>query len=208
MTPSITDVHLEKLLDNMKLQKSSGVYIDVKPDTDAKLSECIYNVKNKIKIDGGKEVLGWEIWKTNILIEAQFHSVWQSLDGKLEDITPRENEVKAEQILFFPDKELNFDGYQIDNIRLNITENRLVDDFLQLAETLFKLQNRGAEKYSNKRMLNEYEVKIYKTMEMLKLGIARMINQGLNRNSSCYCGSKNKYKHCHGHRLSQRLEKV
>ena len=43
MTPNITDIHLEKLLNKMKLQKANGVYIDVKPDTDAKLSECIYN---------------------------------------------------------------------------------------------------------------------------------------------------------------------
>jgi len=208
MTPNITDIYLEKLLNKMKLQKSSGVYIDVKPDADAKLSECIYNVKNKIKIDGGREVLGWEIWKTNILIEAQFHSVWQSTNGNFEDITPRESGANVEKILFFPDKKLKYDGYQKDNIRLNITDNRLVDDFIQLVETLFTIQNKGAKKYSNERTLKGKEAEYYNVGEQIKVGVYIMISQGLNRNSPCFCDSQIKYKHCHGKKLSKTLEKI
>ena len=208
MTPSITDIHLEKLLDKIKLQKSSGVYIEVKPSLDAKLYECIYNVRDKIKIDGGKEILGWEIWKTDILIEAQFHSVWQSPNKVLVDITPRESEVKVENILFFPDKKLVYDGSQKDNIRFNITESRLVDDFLQLAETLFRIQNKGAKKYTNERILNSYESELYRTIEIMKVGIYKMIKQGLNRNSDCFCGTKLKYKHCHGKNLNKVLKKI
>ena len=208
MTPTITDIHLEKLLDKMKLQKSSGIYVEVKPDTSAELYECIYNVKNKIKINGGKEILGWEIWKTDILIEAQFHSVWQSPNGNFEDITPRESGAKVEKILFFPDKKLKYAGYQKDNIRLNITDNRLVDDFIQLVETLFIIQNKGAEKYNNKRVLEGKEAEYYSVGERIKIGIYTMINQGLNRNSPCFCGSETKYKHCHGKKFSKTLEKI
>jgi len=206
MTPSITDIHLEQLLTKMKLQKSSGIYIDVEPELDAEVLECIPNVRKKIKIDGGKEVLGWEIWKTDILIEAEFHSVWQSPSGILKDITPKQ--IKVEKILFFPDKRLVYDGSQKDNIRCNISENRLIDDFISLSESLFKILNKGERKYEYRIELNNNDIELYKAIELIKIGIYKMLKQGLNRNSSCFCNSGRKYKHCHGHKLSKTLEKI
>ena len=206
MTPSITDIHLEKLLDKIKLQKSSGVYIDVEPELDAEILECIPNVRNKINTDGGKEVLGWQIWKTDILIEAEFHSIWQSPNGTLKDITPKQE--KIEKILFFPDERLIYDGSQKDNIRCNFTENRLVDDFIQLSETLFKILNKGKRKYEKNVMLSNNDIDLYKGIEMMRIGIDRMLKQGFTRNSPCYCGNTKKYKHCHGKKLSKTLEKI
>jgi len=207
MTPSITDIHLEKILDKIKLQKSSGVYIDVKPELNAKVIECIPNVKNKIKIDGGKEVLGWGIWKTDILIEAEFHSVWQSPSGILKDITPKQ--ISVEKILFFPDTRLIYDGSQKDNIRCNISTNRLIDDFILLEEALFRILNKGTRKYEHGKVtLNKEDSELYKTIKFTRNGIYNMYKQGLNRNSDCFCNSERKYKHCHGKKLSKALNKI
>ena len=44
-------------------------------------------MKRKIEKDGGKSVLGWQIWQ-NRLSEAEFHAVWKDLNENLIDIAP------------------------------------------------------------------------------------------------------------------------
>jgi len=207
MLQNITDIHLEKLLDKIKLLKLDGVYVDVKPTPNSKLIECITNVENKIKLDGGQKILGWQISQTNILIEAEFHAVWKSPNGILEDVTPKD--IPVDRILFFADDKLVYDGSQKDNIRCNITENRLVNDLIQLFEAHFKILNIGNRKYRHgETTLEGQEAQLYSTIEKMKIEINQMINQGLTRNSYCFCGSKKKYKHCHGKKLSKALNKI
>lgn len=63
--------------------------------------ECHLNVRYQVKQHGGKVVNGWMIWDGDFFTEAEFHCVWRSPDGHLEDITPR---VDGEtEILFLPD---------------------------------------------------------------------------------------------------------
>lgn len=62
------------------------------------------------------------------MIEAELHCVWQDNKGQLVDITPKvDNEETA---LFVTNPNEKYCGITRDNIRVNITENKLVDDLI------------------------------------------------------------------------------
>src|ERR1700761_7847752 len=51
---------------------------------------CADGVREKIRREGGSIVFGWTIWEgPNVLLTAEFHSVWQDTAGTLIDITPK-----------------------------------------------------------------------------------------------------------------------
>ena len=64
-------------------------YVPVKPEAECKTIECFWNVKNKVKLNGGKTQHGWAIveWP-KMMNEAQFHAIWVSPDNEHIDITP------------------------------------------------------------------------------------------------------------------------
>jgi hypothetical protein len=95
--PRLDDPQLKLLLDKMGVN-STPVYVDVVPDDGANINECFPNVSKKVKTVGGSRIIGWQIYKTDILIEAEFHAVWQSDDNKLFDITPKN--IPCSKILF------------------------------------------------------------------------------------------------------------
>lgn len=69
---------------------STPVFVDVIQETDAQINECFPNIVRKIDRDGGAIEYGGKIWEwPNILIEAEFHSVWIAPDGTYIDITPK-----------------------------------------------------------------------------------------------------------------------
>jgi len=62
---------------------------------------CHNNVLEQIRRAGGKRVNGWMIWDNGKFVEGEFHSVWESPDGQLVDLTPRAD--REAEILFLPD---------------------------------------------------------------------------------------------------------
>ena len=51
--------------------------------------ECFENVRSHIKKFGGEVVDGWAVWEFPPLeVQAEFHSVWETPEGDLVDITP------------------------------------------------------------------------------------------------------------------------
>ncbi|GAA4307638.1 hypothetical protein [Nibribacter koreensis] len=107
----------------------------------SKPNNCFLNVEEKVKRDGGNVHYGWTIHKSEILYEGERHAVWESPDGDLIDITP--NESSSNQRMFVSDNNFIFDGQLVDNIRVNITDNPLVDDFILLCEKTEKLYTYG-----------------------------------------------------------------
>lgn len=197
MTPQSIDENVSRLLQQID-SKSTPVYLDVRPEPDAKVLQCFASVEKKVKRNGGKAVYGWQIWQTNLLVEAEFHAVWQSPNNTLVDITPKQI-FPIHQILFVPDPTKSYTGASIDNIRLNITNNPLVDEFIAISESIFLFLNKGERTHEDIITLDVQEASIYKTLEDIKAGVMLMINQGAtSKNVKCYCGSHSKYKHCHG----------
>ena len=170
------------------------------------MTECFPAVAEKIKRDGGSQVIGWQIWKSAILIEAEFHAVWKSSEGVLTDITPKQ--IPNSRILFLPDPKAEYIGAQTDNVRINISGNPIVDDFIEIAKAQFRILNKGNRAMERKVTLSGKEAVIYEALNKVRAGIYLMALNGATRNSRCFCGRPEKYKHCHGKGLIDALRSL
>lgn len=202
MTPTEIDNDVTKLI-SVICPNSVPIYLTVEPERYVQVKQCFPAVAEKIRRDGGSQVLGWQIWKSDILVEAEFHAVWKPPEGTLRDITPKQ--LPISRILFLPDPKATYDGCQVDNIRMNISGNRLVDDFITIAKIVFAIENRGERARQHEFTLSNKEAVLYEALKRMQAEVYLMIQNGMTRNSVCFCGShdKYKYKHCHGKRLMQ-----
>ena len=103
--------------------------------------------------------MGWQIWKTKNLIEAEAHAVWKYLNEELHILTPKESGVS--KILFVEDENLIYLDTQIDNIRWKLTNNPLEVDLIEVSNAIYRFNNLGerAELYDLSSVLNEKQLK-------------------------------------------------
>lgn len=101
-------------------------------------------------------------------------------------------------ILFLEDENIIYSNNQIDNIRINTSDNILVDQYIQLFESRFKLFNSGNRKNENHIVqLSGQEALRYEGINNQINLLKYMISNNLSRNSRCLCDSGSKYKKCH-----------
>jgi len=192
----------QKLLDRLNATHDP-IFVDVKLEEWAKPLDCINNVKKKIEKDGGKSILGWQIWQNNIA-DAEFHAVWEDLEGNLVDITPKEG-IDIKQIIFVEDSNLKYEGKQIDNVRVNISGNPLVDDLILVSEKNFQFLNNGEKAEGHKLFLTLEEAGYLELLQCIKNDIISMLSKGQNKDNLCFCNSGRSYKDCCGRELGKIL---
>lgn len=165
---------------------------------------CFRNVDRKVELDGGKVHYGWVIYQTNILCEAERHAVWENENEELIDITPRE--IDFDQIMFVSDNDFEYRGQIIDNYRVNITKNKVVDHFIKVCETLSKFYSLGTRKDDWELEIESHVGKIIYEYEGLKSQLELYIINGGNLRTKCICGGNKNYKNCHGKTLIERID--
>lgn len=181
-----------------QVSASEPVVLDVTPEPYAVVSECYSNVEAKVSRDGGRISYGWQIWEwPSVLIEAEFHAVWEAPSGELVDITPKIDGDK--KIVFLPDTTRKYEGDQIDNIRKPISENRLVADFIYLCESSFSAFSAIPDGARIEGALAE----LYVMTNQMKGILIDMLKGGITRNNQCICGSGEKFKKCHAEELEE-----
>lgn len=209
MTPKSIDKDVEKLLDKLDATHEP-IYIKVSPEVGAKINDCFIIVREKVKNSGGRMILGWQIWKTKYLIEAEFHAVWENPDADLIDLTPKEGDI--EKILFVEDENSVYEEKQVENIRLNISTNELVDDLINVCKAIHRFNNRGnrAELYEGDFIasLDATQIKHITYLTEMQSIISLLLSNKGRRTSPCPCGRGIKFKECHGKNLSERVSKV
>ena len=146
--PTLTDDNLYDLSSRIDSSEEPR-YVPCKPQRGAPINECFPLVEEKVDTEGGKIILGWQIWKGKLLIEAEFHAIWESPNGEWIDITPKS--LSFSEVLFVPDPAAVYEGKQVANIRINITNNSLVDDFISFHEATFRIENKGESRTLNLR---------------------------------------------------------
>lgn len=203
ISPTETDKFVEKLLIKIGSEyEPEQVSVIIEPY--AQLHTCYPNVDEKIKRDGGKVHYGWTIYQSDILYEAERHAVWENKDGDLIDITPREIDLK--QIMFVSDNDFVYNGQMVDNYRINITDNSIVDDFILVCENLEKLYTYG-ERIDDEQLNMPLPVaKLIDQYENLKAVYLTYIHSGGQPSSKCLCGGQKNYKNCHGQTLKQNIK--
>lgn len=196
IAPNEDDTFVEKLLDKMNV-KYSAEKVPIYIEEGAKKLNCFVNVQEKVKKEGGAIHYGWAIYMSDIICEAERHSVWETPNGDFIDITPKD--FKLNEILFVSDN-LDFDykGQLVDNIRINITNNPIVDDFIVLCEAIEKLYSFGERINDDEITIPESIANIIDKYKDLKNHIELFLKNDGKQKSKCFCGGLKSYKNCHG----------
>jgi len=205
IVPAITN---NKLTDLFKMIGCADAPVIIQMDLSENYpkNECFDNVTANVKIHGGERIDGWQFWQHDYMLEAEYHAVWQSPEGNLVDITPKNS--AFEHILFISDPSRPYHGAQLDNFRLNTTPNQLVDDFIALAEARFHIYS-GGEKATQKLLnLTPDEQDHLKYINGMMIGVDRLLSKGGVRNTPCFCSTNLKYKQCHGKGLTGYLNSI
>jgi len=134
-----------------------------------------------------------------VFVEAEFHGIWKSDDGRIIDITPKVPSI--DNILFLPDTNRKYEGFQVANRKMKISDNGVLDDYFECCDALFAIQNHGDRKFKKGIVLQNDEIKIIEFLVSMKYSLHRFIYEGNNRNSVCFCNSNLKYKRCCGFML-------
>ncbi len=206
--PDIDDPDFLKI-ENQIDAEFEALYVKHKPIT-AEPLDCFNIVANHTNEFGGRTILGWQIWKSTILIEAEAHAVWeQSGTEELLDISPKLG-VSIDRILFVEDPRMKYEGKQINNIRLNITKNQLVDHFIELANLFFHFQNKGirAQYHDLSKILSPSEIQEIENILAWKSQIKNFIYSGNTMQSPCFCKKGKNYKNCHGHNFNKIINEL
>ena len=111
---------------------------------------------------------------SSVFHRSGFHAIWKSPDDELIDITPKKKQV--DQIIFLTDNTRPYEGRQVNNVRVNTTNNNLVDDYFELWDAKFRLLNKDVRASKN------YEIIYEKAIGKLKTGI-KQISEELEKSN-------------------------
>jgi hypothetical protein len=133
--------------------------VPVRPPLWARAGWCTDNVDRAIADWGGRSEPGWRIIETlpTVLLEAEFHMLWISPDEEAIDVTPAL--VRGVPFPFLPDPRLRYEGRQIDNRRLALRDDPMIDQLITMSERRFAQMNAGG--------LAEFHGELPLTPEML-----------------------------------------
>lgn len=141
--PSPTSPHTLEFADALSPGEPL-IWVDVVPAEGAQKLACIDVVDKLVDECGGLRILGWALWEwPEVMIEGEFHAVWQTSTGDIVDPTPKES--NESRILFLPDPQATVDCYQKDNVRRPLRNRREISDFIEIKERIYRARNRGSQ---------------------------------------------------------------
>lgn len=162
--------------------ESAPVRVPCRPMFGGQLNDCFPLVERKVKESGGKFVLGWAIWeRPGILVEAELHAVWQSPEGGLIDISPRDRQFSS--ITFLPDSKGLSYTRQVDNVRRPLSSDPRTVRFIELFSEQFAILNEGdlADKFGPVTLPPE-RMRRYESIERELMSIEEyFLRQSLSR---------------------------
>jgi len=198
-SPTEVNPHIEKLLDRLDVEFEPEL-VPVTPAIFARENSCYYNVLEQVRQSGGKIHYGWVIWQTDLLCEAEHHAVWEDANGDLLCITPRQMQMSS--IMFVSDNSRPFNGTSYDNVRVNISGNPIIYDFITLHQLNTKLWALGTRNGEMEVVLPKYVSDQINRNSQILHNIHLYHQNGGRLDTPCFCQSNKKYRHCHGNNLS------
>ena len=181
---------------------SEPQFIDVAPEPDANVNDCVCIVARHVEKHGGQQLLGRQILEwPGVMLEAEFHAVWRDEAGRLLDLTPKERLV--ERILFLPDPNAVYEGRQVNSIRRPVSGDAAVQDFIFALDAKYELENRGDRAFRHGEIrfrgdeADEYEV-VQRRIGRAYARILSSLAPSPRSDDPCPCGSGKKFKRCHG----------
>lgn len=121
---------------------SAPRWVDCRPVAGEPRQECFAIVPEQVAAHGGAQLVGWALWEwPHVLIEAEFHAVWQAPGGELLDLTP--HFLRVDRVLFVPDPNREYGGVQVDNVRQALVNDGDLTRLIVLHRRRFELLNQG-----------------------------------------------------------------
>lgn len=181
-------------------------YLETQAWSGGRPNESLEAVEGRVAVEGGCAVPGWALWKGELLIEAEYHWVWMDGSGRKIDVAQRE--LDFDRILFVPDDRSYGSGLQVNNIRLNLGANQVVDYLIEAYDCVFLLENAGERSLEAKLVLEGMEAVLHKYFTMLKGKLELFAYSGGGIGSPCFCGSRKPFHSCHQDDICKAIAKV
>ncbi|RZK34197.1 MAG: hypothetical protein EOO61_13995 [Hymenobacter sp.] len=113
----------------------------------------------------------------------------------------------AKHTLFVSDNErFEYTGQDTDNVRINITNNPVVDDFIRVNETLSKIHVYGTRENDMHMRLPDAALELHQYYDALKNTLQGFIYLGGTPRKYCLCKGPDRYKNCHGKSIGPRIK--
>lgn len=147
IVPALKSDSVRRILDILRTG-TEAVCLPVEAISGGVVNECFDNVKKSIEELGGSIVYGWKIYETlpDVMIEAEFHAVWIDQQGVMHEVSPQAALLDGsshDEILFVPDPSMGEDGRQVDNLRIALKRDPLIQKFIKNAKRRYKYLNTG-----------------------------------------------------------------
>ncbi|TFF37888.1 hypothetical protein [Mucilaginibacter psychrotolerans] len=183
--------------------KYSPINVTVQPEIGAKPSNCFNNVARKVAKEGGSIVYGWALLPQRHILEAEKHAIWKMPDGEYVDITPRPFPIPMLQ--FVIDDEFEYKGQLVGNVRINTTQNIVVDDWIFVCEAIDEL-------YTHTKRVDDQYVDVpppiapfLNWLENFVKNYEPYVTAGGGPDTLCFCGKPFFYKDCHGSGMQEAI---
>lgn len=181
-------------------------YVESRPWSGGRPNECFEAVEGKVAAEGGRALAGWALWRGELLIEAEYYCVWMDSGGQKFDVAQRD--LAFDRILFVADGRSHGPGLQVNNIRLNLGSNQVVDYLIQAYDCVFLLENAGERALESRLSLGGMEAALHRYFTMLKGKLELYAYGGSTPDSPCFCGSRKPFHSCHQDDICKAIAKV
>lgn len=194
-TPARIDPSVRRLIESLVPGRQAS-YLEVRPEPDAAVDGCFSNVRAKSERDGGRMLCGWQLWEWPcVLVEAEFHAVWLSPRGEMEEITPKRHGETS--VLFVPDERRGYEGKVVDNVRVALDDDQLIRHFIRVSRAIVEAHADGTPTGDRPKQIA--------SLRKAQRFLGHSIHSGLREHDPCLCGSGSRYRRCHGHELERAL---
>lgn len=194
---------IDKLRERLNLEYEFEI-VPVKLESYSQPLQYYSNTATKVIKDGGKVHYGWSVhFNKGLIIEAERHAVWEDDEGELICVTtnPEDNN----EIIFLSDDTPVDPKLQIDNIRQNITNNPLVDDWIFVANSIGSIYYHFTDRLDNEQVIAESPVlELIQRLELTKGDIWELIKEKRKERTLCFCSNgkyNRRYIDCHSKNL-------
>lgn len=142
------------------------IRLRVEPVAGGVVNECFDNVRKAVEQGAGFATYGWKLSETlpGVMIEAEFHAVWIDAHGAMHEVSPQAELLDGsthEETLFVPDPSKLDDGRQVDNLRIALKRDPLIQKFIKNAKRRYKYLNAGS--------LSDYYGEVSMTPELAEI---------------------------------------
>lgn len=173
-TPATVSPEIRTFCESL-VSGSDAVYVEYVQYENALPNDCFDNVSRLAQKRGGRMLLGWTIWEwETVLLEAEWHAVWEDQEGGLHDATPKAD--GETRVLFVPDRDAVDHGSVTPSRHQPLREWEEIAEYIEMCRHISEFQR---EHYPNLPAL-QWDT-LLRQKEAQAAGIRRRVDSEVRR---------------------------